>query len=103
MTMQEARSVERLVLRGGAHPLLDGQRGQKLANLCFSRLRRVAFPVKEDEAFDPVNNGERSAGRLQGEGQSRAPVAAGTELRLWCREGSWASRTLDILRFFCLR
>ena len=37
--------------------LLHRQRGQKLANLFFAHLRRVAFSVEENKPFDPVEVG----------------------------------------------
>ena len=57
VTIEEHQRIERLVLRGGADMLLHGQHGKKLTNFRFSHLCRMAFPMKENEAFDPVHVG----------------------------------------------
>ena len=57
LTVEKEQGVERLVLGGGGDIAFHGQVGQKGTNLVGSHGLRVAFAVKKDEAFHPIQIG----------------------------------------------
>jgi hypothetical protein len=57
MYIKEGQGIERLVLGGGGHVLLDGQVSQESFDLRLSEFSRVAFVVEEDEAPDSIEVG----------------------------------------------
>jgi hypothetical protein len=55
--VKKQQRSQRLILRGGRHPPLYRQIGQKGLNLRATHLGRVSQPVKADEALDPSQIG----------------------------------------------
>jgi hypothetical protein len=54
VTIEKEQGAERLILRRGAHMMLYSERGQKVFNLLFAQLGRVAFAMKENETLHPM-------------------------------------------------
>jgi hypothetical protein len=53
LAVQEQQRAQRLVLGGGRHLSLNGERRQELCDLGCSHLRRMTLPVKQDMTADP--------------------------------------------------
>ena len=53
--VEKEDSVEREVLGGSCYIFFDGEECKKVLDFFFSHLRRMAFPIIENEPFDPVD------------------------------------------------
>lgn len=62
--VQEQQCARRLVLCGGAHPLLLGKRGQEAPDFHLAQSSRMPLPVVAQEAPYPVGVGFLRAGAV---------------------------------------